>query len=162
MDANTTVGSIMDFVHVGPSNDGTRDFDVEAAALLHSFLCQCGLALVNTFSDGDGASTHTRFNWEGSTSAQIDFIASSLGLGCSDVSLDHCLTFRTDHRMIVATYTVAAPARDIGPRATVRNWKPSEEWADAAKAIDWSCGDWTQLSMGLSGTRKLPNRFIVS
>ena len=52
MDANTTVQSSIDHIHIGhhvPCR-AHSDLDSERACLLHEFLCENGLYLVNTFA----------------------------------------------------------------------------------------------------------------
>ena len=96
MDANTKVGDILDYVHVGESVPAAAHSaeNGDRAVHIHELLVEFGLALTNTFSDTSGEELHTRTNWSGDGPVQIDFLAASLGMSCCEVAVDATMNFQ--------------------------------------------------------------------
>jgi hypothetical protein len=148
MDANTKVGEIMDYVHVGEAvpisahcaQNGAR------AVPIHEFLVELGLSLVNTFADASGEELHTRHNWSGDGAVQIDFLAASLGLPCSEVAVDSAMVFSTDHKMVRATFILQSAPVSCKRRTCIKRWVPKSSWIQAAGEMEWDWNDWESMA----------------
>ena len=149
MDANTCVGSVVDYVHIGEGAtlQAYDPMNSERALLLHDFLVQYGLCLVNTFKDDPEELRYTRTNWSGFGSTQIDFLAFPLQTHCTDAGVDQSMTFSTDHRMVWASIKCQMqPIVNRSKLAAPRNWRPSDSWADAAAELAWEWDDWEDIA----------------
>ena len=147
MDANVGMSSVVDYCHVGPTvPDCQQDHkDLQRASLLHSFLCEFPLCLVNTFADAEGDDVYTRTNWSGVGSSQYDFIASSLRIPCVDAEVDRSLNFTTDHQLVYGIFELELPQEEVGSRvAAIRNWKPAGTWDLASQELAWQWQSWEE------------------
>ena len=146
VDANTRMGSVVDYVHVGEHVDRAFDAqDRDRAPLLHDFLCRHGLFLANTFDD-EQHQLHTRYNWSRFGGAQIDFLAISFSVACLDAGVDESMEFSSDHRMIWARTRQHLAVARRSNRLAPRNWIPSESWLSVAAGLSWDWYNWTQTT----------------
>jgi hypothetical protein len=116
----------------------------ERAAALLEFLAGRNLRLVNTFGDPEGG-VYTRRNWNGTCSAQIDFLAASIGMEIEDVGVDRVLDFTSDHSLVWCVAKKVKSAKFVQRRQSLRNWCPDAQWQ--ARALQMECGfhgDWDE------------------
>ena len=141
MDANVEMSSMVDYCHVGPSVPDCRQDheDLQRASILHCFLAEFGLCLVNTFADAAEDSVYTRTNWSGFGSSQYDFIASSMRI------VDRSLDFSADHRLVYGMFGMELTRQISTERnTTVRNWKPAGTWDVASQELPWQWESWDE------------------
>ena len=152
LDANTKLSGFQDFLHIGPAiiEQHPEKKNSERAAVLHNFLVERSLRLVNTFVDYECASLDdliTFPGWSGTCSSQIDFIAASLSLVATDVFVDRDLYFTTNHRPVAARFSLHPSGDKIQPKhRCYRNWRPSESWALAASNTSFDWHNWSTAS----------------
>ena len=111
------------------------------ACLLHEFLCEYGLYLVNTFAgESSDRELCTRFNWDESGGVQIDFLACPLSIACDETDADRCMEFTTDHRLVRGLVLSGYQPHVAHVRSAPRNWQPSESWTLAVEHMSWELG----------------------
>jgi len=99
VDANTELGCVSDFVHVGPGipQRDTNTLEADRASLFHDFLVEAGIYVANTFTD----LAFTRYNWSGTGAGrQIDFLGLPLRCPCIDSGVDESMHLASDHRYL--------------------------------------------------------------
>ena len=145
VDANVGVAGIVDYAHVGEAVLH-REYCVdtsERSQLLHEFLVDHGLVLVNTFVEAsDPSNLITRSSWGGGGGAQIDFLAVSSNLSCINAGVDYSLSFTTDHRLVWGIVRLDAKCTTSDKPSCIRHWTAGDSWSSFADSFDWNFYAW--------------------
>jgi hypothetical protein len=113
--------------------------DRERAKSFHTFITDWNLIAVNTWMNATSdAELITRNNWDGSGSAQIDFVLVSEDVIVEDVWIGDPEWFSTDHKPIVCRWKLKEDKAPSKGKRTVclRNWVPTSGWAPDAETLN--------------------------
>jgi hypothetical protein len=149
-DANAKLWGATDHYHVGAQVPRAvmSALDRERAKSFHTFIADWNLIAANTWMNATSdADLITRNNWDGSGSAQIDFVLVSEDVVVEDVWIEDQEWFATDHKPIVCRWRLKEDkAQSRSSRIIcIRNWAPTPGWLpDAETMKDWN--DWVHTA----------------